>query len=174
MVRERSAKPLCAGSIPARASNIFNNYSSHSFEFVQTNRAPPTSVRRTSRKRFVDHLQSVDQASCNTCHMLLPRVSPVEAALRSARAYSSFLVRPRPLPYQFVASLLVQNLRALQWASQYWLVQRWQDHGAAKVDGWQVCKDRVERMRSREALKVPASSRSHSGFGAAADSARIR
>ena len=25
VVRERSAKPLCAGSIPARASNPFNN-----------------------------------------------------------------------------------------------------------------------------------------------------
>ena len=25
VVRERSAKPLCAGSIPARASNILNN-----------------------------------------------------------------------------------------------------------------------------------------------------
>ena len=25
VVRERSAKPLCAGSIPARASNSFNN-----------------------------------------------------------------------------------------------------------------------------------------------------
>ena len=28
MVRERSAKPLCAGSIPARASNIPNNLDS--------------------------------------------------------------------------------------------------------------------------------------------------
>ena len=28
VVRERSAKPLCAGSIPARASNPFNNLDS--------------------------------------------------------------------------------------------------------------------------------------------------
>jgi energy-coupling factor transporter ATP-binding protein EcfA2 len=31
VVRERSAKPLCAGSIPARASNHFNNLASRTF-----------------------------------------------------------------------------------------------------------------------------------------------
>src|ERR1039458_4900747 len=32
VVRERSAKPLCAGSIPARASNFFNDLQANSYK----------------------------------------------------------------------------------------------------------------------------------------------
>ena len=34
VVRERSAKPLCAGSIPARASNSFSNKPVESIEYI--------------------------------------------------------------------------------------------------------------------------------------------